>query len=59
VGSAIAGAQVTAMVSAMPAMAATNEQVAPFLMALTPESIATMAMAGLVALVALIVPGRV
>lgn len=58
-GSAIAGAQLTAMVSSMPAMAATNENVAPFLTAMTPEAIATAGLAGLVALVALIVPGRV
>ena len=58
-GSAIAGAQLTAMVSAMPAVAATNESAAPFLSALTPEAIAATAMAGLITLVALIVPGRV
>jgi|GEM_PF-1800897 len=58
-GSAIAGAQITAMVGAMPAMAATNDAVAPFLSAMTPETIAAMGMAALIALVALIVPGRV
>ena len=58
-GSAIAGAQITAMVGAMPAMAATNETVAPFLSAFTPEAIAATGMAGLIALIALIVPGRV
>jgi len=58
-GSAIAGAQITAMVGAMPAMAATNDAVAPFLSAMTPETIVATGMAGLIALVALIVPGRV
>jgi len=58
-GSAIAGAQVTAFVGAMPAMAATNETVTPFLTAFTPEAIAATGLAGLVALVALIIPGRV
>ncbi len=58
-GSAIAGAQLTAMVGAVPAIAATNENVAPFLTALTPEAIATTGLAGLVALIALIVPNRV
>lgn len=57
-GSAIAGGQLTAMVSAMPAVAATNETAAPFLMAFTPEAIAATGMAGLVAIVALIIPGR-
>lgn len=58
-GSAIAGAQLTAMVSAMPAVAATNDAVAPFLSAVTPETIAATCLAGLFALVALIVPNRV
>jgi hypothetical protein len=58
-GSAIAGAQLTAMVGAMPAVAATNENVAPFLTAMTPEAIAATGLAGLVALIAFIVPGRI
>lgn len=59
IGSAIAGAQVTAVVSAMPAMAATNEATQSLLTAVSPETIATSALAGVVALIALIVPNRV
>ena len=49
----------TAFVGAMPAMAATNETVLPYLTAMTPESIGATAVAGLVAIVAWIVPGRI
>ncbi len=59
IGSAIAGAQLTAIVGTMPAIAATNESVAPFLSAMTPESIATAGVAGLAAIVAWVIPNRV
>ncbi len=59
IGSALAGAQLTSFVAAMPAVAATNETIAPFLTGFTPEAIVTTGVAGLVAVVAWIVPGRV
>jgi len=59
IGSAIAGAQLTAFVGTMPVVTASNETVAPYLTAMTPESIATAGVAGLAALVAWIVPNRV
>lgn len=59
IGSAIAGAQLTGFVAAMPAMAATNETIAPFLTGFSPEAIVTTGVAGLVAVVAWIVPGRI
>lgn len=57
IGSAIAGAQFTAIANAMEI--ADLSQQAGVLGALTPESIATVAIAGLVAVVGMIVPGRV
>lgn len=59
IGSAIAGAQLTAFVGTMPTIVATNEAAAPFLSSMTPEAIATTAVAGLAAVVAWIIPNRV
>lgn len=56
-GSAIAGAQFTAIANAMEI--ADLSQQAGLLGALTPESMATVAIAGLVAVVGMIVPGRI
>ncbi len=57
IGSAIAGAQFTAIANAMEI--ADFSQQAGLLNALTPEAFATVAFAGLVAIVGMIVPGRV
>lgn len=59
IGSAIAGAYTTAMVGAMPAMAASSDAAIPFLTAITPEAIATTGLAGVAAVVAWIVPSRI
>jgi len=59
IGSAIAGAQMTAFVAAMPVAAATSDVASPLLNSVTIETIAATALAGLAAVIALIVPGRV